>query len=345
MKKYSSKADVALIDPALNTKSNTQYLIYPPANKTSHFIKITRIKNQDKRAAAMKKAVRMYNVFENSLEIRSALPSLYDFSLWLVAHKEDFSYHSIKRNIKQATLLSEAQEIFLWENLIYQIVEKQSLVIKEALIRLLVTNEFLKTFIDFSQQNDTYHEDVLFTEEQYHKFTRIANATVVITKELLDVETGVSEIGVKDQKQQLFIEKCILLQNKIEMYKEVFVELKKINTLHDKEYDQGFSKALKQQTKTITLVADKVLNTKETIIDVYTEDEVEEQVKIPSFSFEVKKPLQLQSILHKVKEASKVVIEKELIPVCKTLLEGLHLLRQTILYYQRCMDIFSSKAL
>jgi len=75
MKKYSSKADVALIDPALNNKNDNQYLIYPPANKTSHFVKITRIKDLDKRAAAMEKAVRMYNVFENSLEIRSALPS------------------------------------------------------------------------------------------------------------------------------------------------------------------------------------------------------------------------------------------------------------------------------
>lgn len=345
MKKYSSKADVALIDPALNNKNDNQYLIYPPANKTSHFVKITRIKDPDKRVAAMEKAVRMYNVFENSLEIRSALPSLYDFSLWLSEHKGEFSYSTIKRSAKRTTLLTEAQEIFIWENLIYQIVEKKSLVVKETLIRLLVTNEFLKEFIDFSQENDTYYEDILFTEEQHQKFTMIANATVVITKELLDVETSVSEALIEDQTQQLFIEKCILLQNKITLYKEVLVELKKINTLYDTEYDNGFHKALKAQTETVTIAADEMLNAKETIIDVSTGDEVEAQVHIPSFLFEVKKPLQLQSILHKVKEASKIVIEKELIPVCKTIAEGLHLLRQTILYYQRCMDIFLSKTI
>ncbi|WP_299674902.1 hypothetical protein [uncultured Dokdonia sp.] len=346
MKKYSSKADVALIDPVLNNKSsNNEYLIYPPANKTSHFVKITRIKDKEKRAAAMQKAVRMYNIFEKSLEVRSALPLLYDFSIWLSEHRTDFSYSTIKRNIKRATLLTETQEIFLWENLIYQIVEKQSLVVKETLIKVLVANEFIKEFLDFNQENDMYYEDILFTEEQHQKFTAIADATVVITKELLNVETSTSVIDIKDQKKQLFIEKCILLQNKIELYKEVLTDLKAINTVYDKGYTSEFDKALKQQTETITLVADDMLERHETIIDVYTGDEVDAQIHIPSFSFEVKKPLQLQSILHKVKEVSKEIIEKELIPVCKTILEGLNLLRQTILYYQKCIDIFSSKAI
>ena len=48
MKKHSSKADVALIQPVSNNKSNNQHLIYPPANKTSHFVKMARIKDKEK---------------------------------------------------------------------------------------------------------------------------------------------------------------------------------------------------------------------------------------------------------------------------------------------------------
>ena len=166
MKNHSSKAGVALIQSVYNTKSNHQHLIYPPANRTSHFVKIARIKNKEKRNTAMQKAARMYNIFETNTEVRNALPSLYDFSLWLTVHRNELSYSDIKRNIKGASLLTEAQEIFIWENVIYQIVENRSLPVKETLIGLLIANEFLKAIIEFNQKNEGYYGDIVFTEEQ-----------------------------------------------------------------------------------------------------------------------------------------------------------------------------------
>lgn len=345
MKNDSSKADVALIQPVSNSKSNDQYLIYPPANKTSHFVKKARIKNKEKRSAAMQKAARMYNVFETSLEVRSALPSLHDFSLWLTEHKQELSYSVIKRNIKRATLLTEAQEIFIWENLIYQIVEKKSLEVKTTLIALLVANDFLKEVIDFSKKNDGYFEDIVFTEEQQQRFTAVANATVVITKELLYTEKSTSVAVIQDQKQQQLLEQCTLIQNKIELYKAVVTELKKINTIHDTDFDYRFNKELQQQTEIVTIAAEDLLKSKEPILDVAIGEEVHKQLVIPPFLVEIKKPLQLQSILHKVKKTSKEVIEKDLIPVCKTILEALTLLRQSILYYQKCIEIVTSKCI
>ncbi|WP_299216688.1 hypothetical protein [uncultured Dokdonia sp.] len=342
MKNHSSKAGVALIQPVSNSKSNNQHLIYPPANRTSHFVKIARIKNKEKRSAAMQKAARTYNVFETSIEVRGAFSSIYDFSRWLTEHKNELSYSSIKRNIKRTALLTEAQEIFIWENLIYQIVEKQSSKVKESLKALLVANDFLKAINDFSQKSDGYFEDIVFTEEQHHRFTAIANATVVMTKELLQKDTSTAVATIKEQKQQVCEAECILIQNKIALYKEVLTELKKINTLYDNDFERGFQKALQQQTTTIANVADDLLQTKAPIIDVMTGEEVEKYIRIPPFLVEIKKPLQLQSILHKVKKASKEVIEDDLIPVCKTLLEAINLLRQSILYYQKCIDIFSS---
>mgnify|MGYP000032376672 CR=1 FL=1 len=345
MKKHSSKADVALIQPVSNNKSNDQHLIYPPADKTSHFVKMARIKDKEKRSAAIQKAARMYNVFETSLEVRSALPSLYDFSLWLTEHKEELSYSVIKRNIKRTTLLTEAQEIFIWENLIYQMIEKKSSTVKETLTGLLIANDFLKGVIDFNQENDGYFEDIVFTEEQYQRFTTIAHARVVITKELFQEEMSTSVATIKDQKQQQLLEQCILIQNKIELYKQVITELKKINTVYDSDCDAEFNKALEQQTETVTIVTDDLLNERGPIIDVCTEEEVNKQMRIPAFLVEVKKPLQLQSILHKVRKASKEVIENDLIPICNTILEALILLRQSILYYQKCIDVFSSKCI
>lgn len=343
MKNHSSKAGVALIQSVYNTKSNHQHLIYPPANRTSHFVKIARIKNKEKRNTAMQKAARMYNIFETNTEVRNALPSLYDFSLWLTVHRNELSYSDIKRNIKGASLLTEAQEIFIWENVIYQIVENRSLPVKETLIGLLIANEFLKAIIEFNQKNEGYYGDIVFTEEQQRHFEAITYATVVVTKELLHKETTTAVATLKNQNQQRCVAQCILIQNKIALYQEVLTELKKINTLYDRDFDRSFQKALEQQTETVKMLADDLSYTKEPIINVITGEEVDKQIKIPAFLVEIKKPLQLQSILHKVKKASKEVIEKDLIPVCKTLLEAVTLLRQSILYYQKCIELFSSR--
>lgn len=345
MKNHSSKAGVALIQSVSDTKSNEQHLIYPPANRTSHFVKITRIKNKEKRNAAMQKAARMYNVFETNTEVRNALPSLYDFSRWLTLHRDELSYSSIKRNIKGAVVLTEAQEIFIWENVIYQITENRSLGVKESLIGLLVANEFLKAMIEFSQKNETYYEDIVFTEEQQHYFTAITYATVVVTKELLHKDTTTAVATLKSQNQQRCIAQCILIQNKITLYEEVLTELKKINTSHDRDFDRSFQKALQQQTETVTILADNFSKPEAPMIDVISGEEVDKQLKIPAFLVELKKPLQLQSIVHKVKKASKEVIERDLIPVCKTLLEAVTLLRQSIIYYQKCIEILSSRCM
>ena len=343
MKKYSSKADVALISPVLNEKFHNQHLIYPPVNKTSHFIKITRIKDKNKRAAAMQKAVKMYNIFENSREIKSALPFLYGFSIWLIDHKQDLSYRSIKRNINRAAILTEDQELYIWENLIYQIIEESSFVVKESLIQLIIANEFLKAFYDFNQEQKGSYEGVHFNEEQRSKFRAIANATVVITKELLYNEEKTSVVLLENEKKQYVAEQCILLQNRINAYKALVVELKKIKATYDSSYTNSFGKKLDQYSETITEITDQAFTVNEPMINAYSGEEIDAQIQIPSFSFEVKKPIQLQTILKKVKETSKEIIEKELMPVCSTILEGITLLRQVIMYYQRCMDVFRAK--
>ncbi|MFC4636379.1 hypothetical protein ACFO3O_20905 [Dokdonia ponticola] len=345
MKNHSSKAGVALIRSVSDAKSNNQHLIYPPANRTSHFVKITRLKSKEKRNAAMQKAARLYNVFETCAEVRSALPSLYDFSCWLTKHKNELSYTLIKRNIKGTALLTEAQEIFIWENVIYQIVENKSLPVKEALIGLLVANEFLRAITEFGQKNEGYYEDIVFTEEQQHYFEAITYATVVVTKELLYKDTTTAVATQKSQHQQRCIAQCILIQNKIDSYEKVLAELKKINTVYDRDFDQSFQKTLQQQTDIVTTLADEVSQTTSPMIDVISGEEVDKQIKIPTFLVEIKKPIQLQSIVHKVKTATKEVIEKDLIPACKTLLEAVTLLRQSIVYYQKCIEILSSRCM
>lgn len=345
MKNHSSKAGVALIQSVSDSKSDHQHLIYPPANRTSHFVKISRIKNKEKRDTAMQKAARMYNVFETNTEVRNALPSLYDFSRWLTVHRNELSYSFIKRNIKGTALLTEAQEIFIWENVIYQIVENRSLPVKEALIGLLVANEFLKAIVEFGQKNEGYYEDILFTEEQQHYFEGITYATVVVTQELFYQDTTKAVTTLKSHNQQQCIAQCILIQDKITLYEEVLIELKEINRVYDCDFDHRFQKALQQQTEIVAMLADDLSKTASPIIDVISGEEVEKQLKTPTFLVEIKKPIPLQSIVHKVKTASKEVIEKDLIPFCKTLLEAVTLLRQSILYYQKCIEIFSSRCM
>lgn len=82
-------------------------------------------------------------------EIRNEHKHLYEFTGWLMRNKSYLSYASIEANLFGANVLSLEEELVIWDNLFYQTIRKESISVRERLIQLLITNQFLKAFIAF----------------------------------------------------------------------------------------------------------------------------------------------------------------------------------------------------
>ncbi|MEP0263241.1 hypothetical protein [Dokdonia sp.] len=344
MEKTSSEADIALRNPALINNKNNQNLIYSPDNTTSHFVKIAQIVDRKKRAAAITKAARTYNVFESSTEVRSALPSLYDFATWLAKHKNDLSFSNIRRNIHRATVLTEAQELFVWENLIYQVIEKKSDSVKKTLIELLVANDFLKAFIDFSKRQTHYPNTIVFTTDLQKEFTGRAHATVIITNELpvKIIPPSFPVPTIKEQRQQLVSTEHQLLQNKVQLYHDAHTELKEILLLRDQEIETNFDTAITQYQKDVNVLIKESSEISETMIDAMTNEIITKAFAVEPFSFKPQKPVLINTILNHVTEVSKGIIERDILCVCTTLPEALVFLKRCIRNMRKTISVLEN---
>lgn len=350
MENNSSKANIALRNPALINKNKKQNLIYSPANKASHFIKIAQITDKNKRATAIAKAAHMYNVFENGLEIHSALPSLYDFAFWLTEHKNNLSFSAIKRNTNTVKVLTETQELFIWENLIYQIIENKSNTVKEVLIKLLVANDFLKAFVNLKKHQIGYLDTIVFTTDQQKEFTQRAHATVVITEELPIKTITSSPIipSLKEQRRQFISVERLLLKNKLQLYKNTLIELEDILALCNREKDNNFHDAITRYHKEIDDLIEGYDKENTKMIDAMTNEIMRKALAIDLFSYQPQKPIDINSVLNQLTDASKEIIQRDILGVCSTLPEAVTSLKQSIKNIEKTISILdhvSSKAL
>lgn len=343
MENNSSKADIALRNPALISKRNKQNLIYSPANTASHFIKIAQIVDKDKRATAIAKAARTYNVFENGAEIRSALPALYDFASWLKEHKNNLSFSAIKRNINRAKVLTETQELFIWENLVYQMIENKSNTVKEALIKLLVANDFLKAFVNLKKRQTGYLDAIVFTTDQQKEFTQRAHATVVITEELpIKTITPSPEIpSLKEQRRQFISIERLLLKNKLQLYKNTLIELEDILVLCNQEKENSFDHAITRYHKEIDDLIEVYERENTEMINALTNEIMRKALAIDLFSYEPQKSITIKSVLNQLTDASKEIVERDILGICDTLPEAVTSLKQTIKNIEKTISILN----
>lgn len=350
MENNSSKADIALRNPALISKNKKQNLIYSPASTVSHFIKIAQIIDKDKRATAIAKAARTYNVFENSTEIRSALPSLYDFAYWLTEHKNNLSFSIIKRNINRTKVLTDTQELFIWENLIYQMIENKSNTVKEVLIKLLVANDFLKAFDNLKKRQTGYLDAIVFTTDQQKEFTERAHATVVITEELpIKTITPSPEIpSLKEQRRQFISVERLLLKNKRQRYKNALIELEDILALCNQEKDNSFDHAITKYHKEIDDLIEVYEKDNTKMMNALTNEIMRKALAIDLFSYQPQKSIDIKSILNQLTDASKEIVQRDILGVCSTLPEAVTSLKQSIKNIEKTISILdrvSSKTL
>lgn len=167
-----------------------------------YYAAVNGITDEEAKKTALKGAA--FTPLEKRTNVKELNQNLYQFSSWLMRNKNHLSYASIVANLPENFLSdsvvenamyltnglspandSEKEEAVVWDNLFYQTINKTSSSIREACIQMLIANKFVKAFKAYHDLFSGGEGEIVFTEEDENQFIKKANASVIISKEVL----------------------------------------------------------------------------------------------------------------------------------------------------------------
>ena len=185
------------------------------------------------------------DIFTSRIQIQKKHTELYQFSSWLMRNKSSLSLQSITSNLSGATKLSNDDEIIIWDNLFYQITNKTSESIRERLLQLLVTNQFLEAFNALKASDESKTE---FSKAEKEEFIRRANASVIIPKDLLfskpvEDTNNPFNLSAIAKKHLTATIKTSNAQKKLQSYKNALEEVERAKIVHLKKEEKRYQEA------------------------------------------------------------------------------------------------------
>lgn len=229
--------------------------IFHPDETLSTFYESVKTLPEDQKEAALATASANFTPFLTKTEIRSSYTNLYDFSYWLMRNKNTLSFASIQDNSQSITALAQADEVLIWENLIYQTINKTSVDVREACIRILIANKFITAFTALS---GTVANDHVFSAEEDKEYTRRAHASVVISKILFaDISQTKPPTSTPSMKKLQGMADAFIAKQNIEQYKTLSAELKEVEKIYKAEVQVAYDSELNTHE---TAVADLITN-------------------------------------------------------------------------------------
>ena len=245
---------VTLRNPQLiENKENHKGFVFNPYEEDSVFFTAIDRVSEDEKQSKLKDTARGFSAMKTRKDARVYNEGLYQFSAWLMRNKNHLSFSEIKDNIGEAVSFdSKAKEdSVLWENLIYQTITQESVYVREAIIQMLIANEFLKAFNTFRAP---LHADVIFTEDQEQDFVRRANASVVLSKALFSeakIEKKKQKLSKRQEKQIRKEFKFEAAKKRLEDYKALVKELKKVEVKYNKDNQKDYKAALNSHNEVV----------------------------------------------------------------------------------------------
>ena len=218
-------------------------------------------------------------------EVPGRMSAMYDFSSWLMRNKDYLTYESIAANLPENYLLWDvndpdpaaepafniallaSEEAQVWDNLIYQTVNRNSTRMREAFIQMLVANKFAKAF-------KAYHDamkavagegEIVFTDQDEKEFTKRANASVVIEKEVLLPNAPVDNVGTTSLPPQnaAFLRNEVALsmaESNLRALRTAQQELKREEEVYKVENDAKYKADYAAHLAAVKLLTDDTLN-------------------------------------------------------------------------------------
>lgn len=299
---------VTLRNPQLiEEKDKEKGFIYHPSLSKSVYNNVIIAAEKDKQLA-LKEVI--FKALKTRQEVKKINGSLYTFSSWLMKNKNTISYLSIKSNLNGASSLTSANELLIWDNLIYQTVNRKSVYVRESLIQMLIANKFLKAFVKLTEK---FTEKTKLSEEQKTELIRRAKASVVISKDLLISESNntvskkhsFSDSEIKSIGRKMEAE---LAGFRLEKYETLLSELKKEERVYTKTTAKAYDLALEEHNTDVENILE---NAKPVLVDEIdsetgktTQVETYPNLKLPKFSFQKEDPLNDKYLSGRISEES-----------------------------------------
>ncbi|MCK8481733.1 hypothetical protein [Psychroserpens algicola] len=302
---------VTLRNPQLIDKKENKpgFVFHPDEKSGTFFSSITNADPKDRKDLLKQKAEDFIETaLKTRTEARSINEKLYLFSSWLMRHKNALSFVDIKKNSEDVGVLDTTQLLSVWDNLIYQTIEKKSTYVREAMIQLLVANQFLEEFLRFSED---LSDDITFTEDQEKEFIRRANASVVMSKLLFsDTKISQNQKRVATQEQtlrSLDFGEIVVTKERIKRKKTLLKELKQIEVDYIKTTAQTSEAAFKVHKELVEQLKDDA----EVIIEETnpetgrtTTRKTYPGLKLPEFEFTPDEPINKSYLSGKLSDES-----------------------------------------
>ncbi|MDC8006034.1 hypothetical protein POV27_18425 [Aureisphaera galaxeae] len=236
-------------NPKLLSKTERErgFVYYPSNEKSnSHFlIDLEDEKDPDTRRTMLEGRTATYNGLSKRSTVEAVKPDLYEFSHWLMENKNTLTIDQVGSRLAAPTLptLTTSQLITLWDNLHYQILTKKSAAVREAIIRMIVADNFLKK----DDSRTALAEKLINSDEELQ---RLAHAYVVIEDGVLNNHASRNNAPIGQtttQKQFGTLNKQLEsfeAKQKLDTLREVKKELKGRVEVNEQENRDAYAQAV-----------------------------------------------------------------------------------------------------
>ncbi|MCG7500823.1 hypothetical protein MHM83_02965 [Tenacibaculum sp. Mcav3-52] len=289
---------VTLRSPQLIEDKETGFVSFPEEKKAESlaFQAIQGATTDEERKTALKGAYSTnFTPIASRVEIKNLHEALYQFSGWLVRNKTVLSYAGIDANLYAAQELTVDEELVLWENLFHQTINKESAIVREGLIQMLVANKFLKAFNVFTNSFSQETEgEIVFTEENEKEFVRRANASVIVPKEVVisdqQFEGGATNISPSSSEYLTSSLQVEMAKTRLQQYELGLKEIEKAEYVYNKSEQVRYKEALQAHELAVEDIKNAAQPTIQTIVDAKSgfekRLEIYPDLELPKFEFE-----------------------------------------------------------
>jgi len=287
------------------SKKKMGYIKHPDVSK-SFFLEA--IKNIDNLNNARKKIYEIYKNFNPTKSVdamKNMDMKLYQFSDWLMSHKNVLTLEKVKEQNKNINELTLEKEALIWDNLLYQIATKDSEYIRQASIQLLIASNFIKktknedevalsaTTIEVPKNPKAPKK-----ERQLELYLRkLANAKLIIPSAF--------SLEKKDKRKDKYAPQEDYSEvthnfarayalHKVDKLESSKHELKTFNNSYKSDYALAFSKSEKAYEAEVENINNKIdaqAKLKSSEKDFGSLEKSKEKLNYPDFNFSFSKPL------------------------------------------------------
>ncbi|REH56257.1 hypothetical protein C7448_101295 [Tenacibaculum gallaicum] len=289
---------VTLRSPQLIEDKEVGFVSFPEEKKAESlaFQAIQGATTDEERKTALKGAYSTnFTPIASRVEIKNLHEALYQFSGWLVRNKTVLSYAGIDANLSAAQELTVNEELVLWENLFHQTINKESTIVREGLIQMLVANKFLKAFNVFTNSFSQETEgEIVFTEENEKEFVRRANASVIVPKDVVisdqQFEGGATNISPSSSEYLTSSLQVEMAKTRLQQYELGLKEIEKAEYVYNKSEQVRYKEALQAHELAVEDIKNAAQPTIQTIVDAKSgfekRLEIYPDLELPKFEFE-----------------------------------------------------------